>query len=655
LTPNSAFADDDYARRKLPAVKASASPTIDGDLIEPAWQSATVATIFIDRQSGSPAQEQTTARVMYDEKYIYVAFECLDSQPDQIVARETVRDSRYRNTSGFSSVNNTEDAVEISLDSFLSFKTEDTAKFAVNPRGTRSARLAGGRAAKIEWQGDWEAASRITKEGWSAEFRIPWGILNYPQGGTPTTMGINLLRYHYRRQVESIWSNIGPQGFLDQAGRWEGVVPPSAAFRPKLSLLPYVLPVFREGKGSVRTGLDARVTLTPELTAVGAINPDFATVEGAIEGIFFSRAERFVAERRPFFLEGSDYLNVGNFHIGRYFFPNRISRVDLGSKVYGKLSPVDTIGLLHTIDFDHDQNLVLNYRRDLSPTSQAGVFLSQRSGDTQNNTVAMFTQRSRWGKFSVRSDVLQSAGRRGEGGGVRYLFLEYNDRVLYHGFGFLSVSPTFRNANGLTNFVDYRGFRHYIIYDNQWRTGAVRSFNLDFTSILDWRFDGRPFRRGSELSMSLDTRSDWQYGFFGEARKYEDQFDRTASISVTKGVSNRFQRLGAQISQGVQGGSQSTFIGPYASFRMFRRFDLVYAGAIQQLNGTSNQHIANVNWEFSPTRSIGGRVVVQNSNVNWYLSFRDSGKLGTETYFIIGDPNARRFVEQVAVKFVFAL
>jgi len=48
-------------------------------------------------------------------------------------------------------------------------------------------------------------------------------------------------------------------------------------------------------------------------------------------------------------------------------------------------------------------------------------------------------------------------------------------------------------------------------------------------------------------------------------------------------------------------------------------------------------------------------VVVSGADTNWYLSFRNSGERGIETYVILGDPNARRFQEELRVKFVFAI
>ena len=116
-------------------------PVIDGDLSDPIWQHAACATVFVDHQTGKPAPDQTTAWLLYDKSYIYVAFHCQDSQPEAIVARETVRDADMGN----------DDTVQILLDPFLTYQVNDFAVFALNPLGTRHTQLGGGRAGN--WNG----------------------------------------------------------------------------------------------------------------------------------------------------------------------------------------------------------------------------------------------------------------------------------------------------------------------------------------------------------------------------------------------------------------------------------------------------------------------------------------------------------------------
>jgi len=638
-------------RRPIPAVRLAAPPVIDGDLSDPAWQQAARAEGFADRQSGSRQIDQTTALLGYDDENVYVAFDCVDSQPGAIVGRETVRDSLYT----AEDADESEDHVQFTLDPFLTRQFGDLSRFAVNVLGTPSARIGGGRARKTEWQGDWSAAAKRHARGWSAELRIPWKMLNYPSGGRAVTMGINFTRFQHRTRVESVWSNTGPQHHLERMGLWTGVQPPAAAFRPEVSLLPYLLPGVRRGDPSLRAGLDARFAATPELTAVATLNPDFATIEGAVESIAFSRSERFVPDRRPFFLEGERHFQAGRFYsVGHHFYPPRIPAFDVGVKAYGKLRRAGSLGVLSTVDFGRRADTIASYRHSLSDTSTAQVFLSQKSAVDDTNTVGVLLQETRWGKFSVESEVGFSAGN-GAGGGTRQVGLGYGDKHIFHFLQYLDVSPSFRNANGLTFFTDRRGFTGFFDWNAEWRRGFWRGFNVEFFPLYTWHSDGRPFERGASLDIALETRSDWRLALSTRHSRFDSERDATWGLRVVRGASNRFLKVGLGVEQGIVADRPYSLISPEASLRLFRRLDIGYGGALERLAGSHRQHVATATYEISPTRSVGGRVVVENAHTNWYLSFRSSGQAGTEVFFILGDPNARRFQEQAFVKLVFAL
>jgi hypothetical protein len=654
MQPAQAQAPPATTKRHLTAVETKQAPVIDGDLSDPAWQTAPKAEGFIDLYQDKPVAEQTVVRILYDAKYIYVAFQCLDSQPDKIVGRETVRDSRYATSEGGGKP--TDDAVELVLDPFQSHRYQDVSAFSLNPLGTRSARLGGGRGGKREWKGDWDGAVKRTADGWTAEMRIPWEILSYPSGKQTISMGLNFTRYQYRTQVSSLWSNTGPTDHFDLEGSWDGVKPPSGTFRPKLSVLPYLLPGVLPSRLGFRSGVDARYTITPELTAVGSLNPDFATVEGAVESIQFSHTERFVPERRPFFLEGSSDFDVQtNYNdIGAFFYPRRIPTFDTGYKVYGKLSPNDSLGVLSTVDIHRRTDTVARYRHQFSPTSQAGVFLLQKSAWDDNNTVAAFDQHTRWGKLGFES-ILSFTSGRDAGGSAKVASLTYEDKNNLTALQYDAVSPGFRNADGFFPITDSYGPVFIDAWYGEWRHGFLRSFQVVPVAFYSWHKDGRPFARGMKLQAYVETRSDWRFQIEPARQWYDDLNDEVYSVQVTRGITNRFQRIGVELVTGRQANRPYSFIGPVFNTRLFRKVDLSYGGAIQNLDGSARQHVVSMNYELSPSRAIGGRLVSENSATNWYLSFRNSGERGTEYYFILGDPNARKFTRQALLKVVMAL
>src|SRR5438093_4385532 len=160
------------SKREIPAIRIKIPPRIDGDLSDPAWQQAAKLERFTDRLTVKPAPDQTIAYLGYDDQNIYVAFHAFDRQPKGIVARQTKRGSPLNNAG--------DDFVVIGLDLYDSHQENDLNAFFVNPLGTQYAQLAGGRATKLEWEGKWQAAARIGRDGWTAEMAIPWAILNHP-------------------------------------------------------------------------------------------------------------------------------------------------------------------------------------------------------------------------------------------------------------------------------------------------------------------------------------------------------------------------------------------------------------------------------------------------------------------------------------------
>jgi len=77
--------------------------TIDGKLDESAWQTAQVVTDFKNSKAVTPESETTRVRMAWDARYLYVAFECQDSD---IVATITERDGELWR----------EDCVEVFID-----------------------------------------------------------------------------------------------------------------------------------------------------------------------------------------------------------------------------------------------------------------------------------------------------------------------------------------------------------------------------------------------------------------------------------------------------------------------------------------------------------------------------------------------------------
>ena len=108
----------------VPIYRTETLPVIDGKLDDAVWQQATRFDNFVTFKPdfGKPTSEKTVMLMAYDRKYIYFAFDCLDSEPAKIKTAMAKRDSI-----------DSDDWIGVVLDTFDD--QQGGYLFVVNPRG----------------------------------------------------------------------------------------------------------------------------------------------------------------------------------------------------------------------------------------------------------------------------------------------------------------------------------------------------------------------------------------------------------------------------------------------------------------------------------------------------------------------------------------
>jgi hypothetical protein len=641
----SAAQSEGTTSRNVPAVRLSSPPVIDGDLSDPVWQEAAKADRWVDWLNANPNIDQTVVSVGYDDRNLYLAWYAYDSQPSEIVAQQTKRGAFPAG----------DDWIDLNLDLFHTHKFSDFCFFYVNPIGTRFARLAGGRATKLEWEGDWQSAGRIVADGYTVEMAIPWAILNYPAVRKPTTIGINFLRYHKRLNMISNWSNIGPNDQHPEfTGHLTGLELPR--FRPQFSLLPYVIPGWQEESGfGLRSGLDLRSRLRPTLTMVGTVNPDFENVEEAVEGIDFSYGPRFVPDRRPFFQEGGGIFDIGSPFLGSVFYSRRIGIFDAGWSLFGKLTPRDTVGMLATLDLGRRADWILRGRHELGSTAWAGLGLINRDDEEVSNRVLILEEDFRRGRWGADANWVNSWVDSRHTGDAGNLFLYYQSPRWFAKVEPHFVRPGFRDDLGFIPFTDFKGVNNRLEHNREWRTGPLRFFSAGLNTFDSHHYDGRLFRQGRELFADLQTRSDYSLRLGWDTGRFEEFDDSVFSVNLGARARDPFHRYGLGYSWGRRADEPITFLTPYITWRFGERFTVGLSSAILNHTEDLEQHVFTFNYDLSPQQGIGGRIVSQTGGTNGYLAYRRSGYGGIETFLILGDPNALKFRERVVLKVVWAM
>ncbi|HEY5948167.1 MAG TPA: DUF5916 domain-containing protein [Kofleriaceae bacterium] len=324
-----------HAQPPLPAeVRAHATRrttpiAIDGRLDEAAWSGAPRQGSFTQRfpKDGAKASYDTQFALLYDDDAIYVGVWSTDPEPEKIRRTLTRRD-----------VDALADAVMIGIDSYHDKRTAYV--FQINAAGVqRDMMLFDDLSQDDTWDAVWTGDVAITKEGWTAEVRIPLNQLRFA-GGEHHEWGLQVLRVIGRNQEQSTWSP-WPRTGSQIVSRF-GVVDGIEVNKPsrRLELLPYA-------SGGVQTktieegdplndhtsalgnfGLDLKFGLGPAFTLSATINPDFGQVEADPSQVNLSATELFFQEKRPFFIEGVDLFKLpigsGDNMIEGAFYSRRI-------------------------------------------------------------------------------------------------------------------------------------------------------------------------------------------------------------------------------------------------------------------------------------------------------------------------------------------
>ena len=313
---------------------------LDGRLDEPAWADAGVIPALTQQNPtpGKPTPFTTRVLVLADARTLYLGVICTDPAPDRIAVHTLQRDGDL----------SADDTLSLVLDTFGDGRTGYL--FRVNAAGARQDGLVSGASdPSYDWDGIWDARTRRTETGWTAEIAISARTLRFRSG--LARWGFNVERYVARERLTTRWAGATlDASFVDlsRAGRLGGV----AALRQGLgiSAAPFGVGRYdRQREPSPRAGnagstgstgdlgIDLGYNLTPALGGELTVHTDFAETEVDTRQINLTRFPLFFPEKRPFFLEGSNLFDFAT-GLGSDFLPFYSRRVGL---VAGQKVPID--------------------------------------------------------------------------------------------------------------------------------------------------------------------------------------------------------------------------------------------------------------------------------------------------------------------------
>jgi len=314
---------------------------------------------FIAREPADGAQptQDTDVYLAYDDHNLYAVFLCWDKEPDKIRARMTRREDIF-----------SDDSAEIMIDTFNDARRGYA--FAANPLGIQwdalwtEGSIGNGQPADFSgfdpsFDTVWNSEGRLTSQGYMLLMTIPFKSLRFP-GLDKQQWRIILNRSIPRTNENLFWPRISNriQGRFNQAATATGIDQISPAHN--IQLIPYGLlrgfrdiddrdpthPSFESRTLQPEIGLDAKFIFHDSFVLDATGNPDFSQIESDQPQITVNqRFAVFFPEKRPFFLENSNYFTSPIIAV----FTRNIAHPEFGLRLTGKSGPW-AVGVLASDD-----------------------------------------------------------------------------------------------------------------------------------------------------------------------------------------------------------------------------------------------------------------------------------------------------------------
>ena len=394
---------DADGRVTLRAFRLAEPLTVDGVLDDPVYDEIPAVEGFLQQEpnEGAPASEATRVWVFFDADSLYIAADLEEEHPELLNVSEMRRDHR---SIGWN------DSFQIVLDTF--YDRRNGFLFHTNALGALyDAQVTDERNTNSDWNTVWWVKTRILKDRWTMEMRIPFRSLRYAAGGAQL-WGINFQR-NIKHRNEKAFLTPTPQAYfrdalirVSNAATLVGLEAPPGSRR--MELKPYAIgsqshaplrDTLNEWSGDL--GADFKFGVTDGLTADVTWNTDFAQVEDDESQVNLSRFSLFYPEKREFFLEGQGIFDFGGHQTRLFrgpadlpipFFSRNIgisggSAVPIlgGARLHGRAGAY-TMGLLNIqtgevpgLDVDTTNFSAFRLKRDVFSRSNVGVIATHRN------------------------------------------------------------------------------------------------------------------------------------------------------------------------------------------------------------------------------------------------------------------------------------
>jgi hypothetical protein len=454
-------------------------------------------------------------------------------------------------------------------------------------------------------------------------------------------------------------------------GHLAGLNPPSVGRYKEWTIMPYGLAGRKipDKEGDIHDylvtgGIDIRYEPRQNLTGVLSVNPDFSQLETQITDINFNYNEKFRADPRPFFQEGSAYFGSDT----KLLYTNRIPDFDYGGKVFAQLGRYQVGGFV-TEAPNSRWDMAFRLNRELGPTNNASVMmvLTDRE-DLRNRLVAgQIGGRQPFGlNYGLDVAWTDTDEPKKNGEYVRGS-IGWKWDYAWIGTNLDRYSVDFFPANGLLNrdLFGTRGMSNYAGYWRDLGSGPFRVISGDIgwigretTSGLrqneTWYADA-----SVELRQQIQLKLYYSNGYYrpvgNEIGEWSDHMnhDRYWTASLDFNTRSSVVRYGAWYSWGTLGGGDYGYFAPYFWIRPIREAFLKATYERLHSFGTADQTVVSGGWDITPQDGIVFRYILANDADFFRVGYSRQVRKGLNV-FVVYDKEALQ-AAQFSVKLVMAI
>jgi len=427
ITEASTINESDASKTIFEMPNKKMAVVVDGIIDEEVWRHALRIELNVETSPGEniAAPVKTVAYMFEDGENLYVAMQAFDPEPSKIRAHYHDHDYIFD-----------DDIVGFKIDTYNDALR--SYQFFVNALGVKHDSIEDDviHQDDLSWNAIWDAASTITNQGFQAEFSIPLRILRFDDSKVEQKWGFDLLRFYPREVTHRIshhrvdrniscnlCQNASFTGLRDiKMGENISIVPFMTATKNQQRMNPKE-DQWQTSDTETDFGADFRWGISADTTLNATLNPDFSQVESDVAQLDINNTfSLFFPEKRPFFIEGSDYYTS----LMNLVYTRNISDPEYGVKVTHSsegnnlaaffsndtrltyILPGNLASNIVSYD-DESINGVIRYRHDLANTSSLGAMVTLRKADDYHNYVYGFDGVFRLSDTDVlRAQLLQS-------------------------------------------------------------------------------------------------------------------------------------------------------------------------------------------------------------------------------------------------------